>query len=521
MTQMEPRQKKLLAALLVFTLLALPVSQSHAASLFDSALELLGDWVDDRQEKRIQDNPNDPMYKAALADGLPKHWRQRIFREPVFNSEILIAEAGDTAKPVLLLVHGLGQLGMRDWIQTVPALTDFYHVILLDLPGFGASATPRGRYSPSNYAKVLAELKHRYSPNAPITVVGHSMGGAVTLCYASMYPEHIQHAILVDAAGILERAAFSKHAADFSSTVTSYPKFVARLASNTQNKSDSFIEILNRLPDPTKIITNDTVWGKTFSGRTNINAALALVEEDFSSAVFENKVKMDFISGENDDIAPLRTGYLLNKHILNSRLVVIDDAEHVPMKTHTEEFNRKLLNLLLTKTPNLQLDTPERNIQGRLDSDVANAKKPTLHCKDQFGGTYSGEYSKVIIENCNDVVLTDIVTHDINIKDSRIEFRNVSIKQENEEPDEQGFVVTARESVIVATNLNLESKNGMRLERSRMDIAGAKISVDEIAVQIEDKSRLIFSISEIQSQNYNGYMHGLYSIREGALRDRL
>ena len=89
-------------------------------------------------------------------------WIFSTYQESVFNSSILVLEAGDKKAPPLLLVHGLGVLGMQDWFGVIPELTKHYHVIAIDLPGFAPSENPEGRYSPRNYAAVLAEVVDHY-----------------------------------------------------------------------------------------------------------------------------------------------------------------------------------------------------------------------------------------------------------------------------------------------------------------------------------------------------------------------
>lgn len=94
----------------------------------------------------------------------------------MFNSSMLVLEVGDKQAPPLLLVHGLGVLGMQDWFSIIPELSKNYYIVAIDLPGFAHSQSPDGRYSPRNYAKVLAEVVDYYMTKPP-SVVGHSMGG--------------------------------------------------------------------------------------------------------------------------------------------------------------------------------------------------------------------------------------------------------------------------------------------------------------------------------------------------------
>ena len=105
---------------------------------------------------------------------LAEHWQLSYFDEPVFNSKVAVLEAGNKHNPPVILIHGLGQLGMKDWFSVIPILEKNYHVIAIDLPGFGLSAAAKGRFLPTNYAHVIATISEQYS-NEKAIVLGHSI----------------------------------------------------------------------------------------------------------------------------------------------------------------------------------------------------------------------------------------------------------------------------------------------------------------------------------------------------------
>ena len=59
----------------------------------------------------------------------------------VFGAKINYVEAGDPAKPTVVLVHGLGGT-IQNWAFTIPAMSQNYHVFALDQVGFGKSSKP-------------------------------------------------------------------------------------------------------------------------------------------------------------------------------------------------------------------------------------------------------------------------------------------------------------------------------------------------------------------------------------------
>lgn len=465
---------------------------TFSETIFDRAVKIVSSLAGDKKEKERK--KEDLTYKVSLPQDLPNHWRLNTMRESVFGGEILLAESGNTQNPTILLIHGLGSAGMRDWLNVVPTLEKEYHVVLIDLPGFASSKTPAGKYSPTNYAHVLAAVKMRVAPKKKIRVVGHSMGGAVTLRYAEHYPNHVSSVVVVDAAGILERTAFVKHSASLPDMLEYSPGKLNQIIHNTKDFGYNLIEVVNTFPDVTRFLVNDASWAKVFGNRANVNAAFALIKEDFSSALDKVTIPVGIIWGQKDGVAPLRTGKVLEHQLSNATLVVIPGAGHVPMKSHKEQFNTLLTQLL---------EKPEATPSWHQEIDE-------LVCKNEQGKTYSGRYKRIVIEGCSDVTLLNVSANLIEAQNSRITLENVNLKS-----DDLAFDI--KNSTVTATNLNIYSVRGIKTDSSRLDIAGANIVVDDSALISKDKSRVIFSVSRIDSAYVKSNVHGLFSLENEIL----
>lgn len=224
------------------------------------------------------------------------------------------------------MVNGLGQNGLRDWLPIVPELEKHYRVIMIDLPGFANSPRPKIKLSPTYYADLLHFVRPYFS-NKPISVIGHSMGDAVTLRYAQRHSADIDQIALIDAAGILQRTAFVKHSA--TDRIPVNPDFVPNAlltyAVGLQDFSNNLIEKMLHLSDPTSLLgKSEIAWGTTLQSYPNINAALSLSEEDFSAATFEQTKPVAILWGSKDLVAPPRTGQLLAANLTNSELKIIE-----------------------------------------------------------------------------------------------------------------------------------------------------------------------------------------------------
>jgi pimeloyl-ACP methyl ester carboxylesterase len=97
--------------------------------------------------------------------------------------------------PVVLL-HGLGSCG-DDWPFQIPALTPFYRVITLDLPGHGRSDLPPGHLSAAGLARAVIEVLDALEENR-VHLVGLSLGGMVALQTALDWPDRLRSLVLVN-----------------------------------------------------------------------------------------------------------------------------------------------------------------------------------------------------------------------------------------------------------------------------------------------------------------------------------
>lgn len=108
---------------------------------------------------------------------------------------------GNHDAPLLVLVHG-GQDHAHSWDWIARALRHDWHVICPDLRGHGDSAwSPDGSYSMSFYVSDLAQLVHQ-SGDGPVSIVAHSLGGAITLRYAGIFPERVRRLAAIEGLGI-------------------------------------------------------------------------------------------------------------------------------------------------------------------------------------------------------------------------------------------------------------------------------------------------------------------------------
>lgn len=420
---------------------------------------------------------------AAIEHKLPKQWRSYWLASPESGTNIFLADTGNITAPVIFMVHGLGQNGLRDWLPLVPELEKHYRVILIDLPGFANSPSPKAKLSPSRYADLLHFIKPYFS-NKPISVVGHSMGGAVALRYAQRYPEDIKQIALIDAAGILQRTAFVKHSATDRIPVNleSMPNTLLSYAIGLQDFSNNLIEKMLRLPDPTSALgKSELAWGATLQNYPNINAALSLMEEDFSSAIFEQVKPVAILWGEQDQIAPPRTGQVLHANIANSQLQLITNAAHVPMATHSQEVSAWLLQVLQSKPAMAAMQTAK-----------STTSLKNYDCNNGTGEKIRGHFARISINKCTGLLLDQVTADELVVHDSVIEIQNSHFPNAKQS-------LSIKDSVVMMTAGSIAGT--VSLDKARIDFAGVNLH-NPTPFVIKEKSRLILSVNRAGSTRY-------------------
>ena len=107
---------------------------------------------------------------------------------------------GNPDAPPLLLIHG-GRDHCRNWDWVAQALKDDYHIIAPDLRGHGDSAwMVGGGYNQIDYVYDIAQLL-RQTGMQPVTIIGHFLGGSITLQYAGLYPENVKKLVAIEGMG--------------------------------------------------------------------------------------------------------------------------------------------------------------------------------------------------------------------------------------------------------------------------------------------------------------------------------
>lgn len=216
--------------------------------------------------------------------------------------------------PPLVLIHGLsGSTGW--WRRNIPALAARYTVYAVELHGFGAN---RGRVLPlSQNAAALVELMDALElPHAH--VIGHSMGGQISLHLAAEYPQRVDGLVLVAPSGLLRKGIL---------------RMALRLPLATRYGALDF----------TPTLLSDALRA---GPRNLLTAAFALLQDDVEALLAQVCTPTLVIAGERDMLVPAEVCATIAAGIEGARYVELAGAGHNVMWDRAGGFNELVLAFL-------------------------------------------------------------------------------------------------------------------------------------------------------------------------------
>jgi len=112
------------------------------------------------------------------------------------GGEVQLVEAGPREGSPIVLIHCFS-CAIDYWDGMRPALERQHRVVAIDLRGHGGSEKPGSGYAVPEQANLVAEALEELDVSEA-TVVGHSLGGAVTVALAESAPQLVERIAIVD-----------------------------------------------------------------------------------------------------------------------------------------------------------------------------------------------------------------------------------------------------------------------------------------------------------------------------------
>ncbi|MBL8481342.1 MAG: alpha/beta hydrolase [Rhodocyclaceae bacterium] len=110
---------------------------------------------------------------------------------------------GPSGAPLIVMLHGWMD-GSASFQFLVDALAAPYRVVAPDWRGYGQSHYANASYWFPDYLADLDSLLRNLSPDAPVDIVGHSMGANVAGLYAGIRPRRVRRVVSMEGFGLGE-----------------------------------------------------------------------------------------------------------------------------------------------------------------------------------------------------------------------------------------------------------------------------------------------------------------------------
>ncbi|MGE0158463.1 MAG: alpha/beta hydrolase [Gemmatimonadales bacterium] len=233
-----------------------------------------------------------------------------------------------------LLIHGYGA-SSYSWRHWVPALGTRGHVVTVDLKGCGRAPKPAdGRYGPEHQAELIRALIERRDLRR-VTLIGHSLGGGVTLLTAldlvGRAPARLERMVIVAGAAYDQRMPPFVRLADF-------PR-LSTMAFNAVGAERVVRVVLEQIVHDPGRVEEDQVRGyaaplaSSDAVRCLIASAQQIRPDDLDAIVARYPaldVPALLLWGRHDRVVPLAVGERLARDLPRARLVVLERCGHLP-----------------------------------------------------------------------------------------------------------------------------------------------------------------------------------------------
>jgi pimeloyl-ACP methyl ester carboxylesterase len=281
---------------------------------------------------------------AGRSRWLDVDWSRHRRWVEIDGRQVNVVELG--SGPPLVFVHGLGG-SWTNWLENICAFADDHRVVALDLPGFGASDSPREKVTIPGYSAVLDALCQRLGI-AGAAFAGSSMGGLVCADLALRTPERVERLCLTSAAGLsiqklgLEHvlraiAPLERVIAFYGGLVAARAPLIARRRGLRKLALALFVAHPERLPPP---LVAELIAG---AGRPGLLPGLrALSEYPIRERLGEIACPTLIVWGERDRLVPVADASEFERRIPDARKVIYPDTGHLPMLERPACFNEDL-----------------------------------------------------------------------------------------------------------------------------------------------------------------------------------
>jgi pimeloyl-ACP methyl ester carboxylesterase len=241
----------------------------------------------------------------------------------------------------LLLLHGFGA-DKDNWNRLAKHLTPKFHVVAIDVPGFGMSSRPETEsYTIRDQALRLDPIVAALGLDS-FHLAGNSMGGAIAGRYAAEFPDKVRTLALVNTGGIANCPKKSELRKQLEEGKNSL------LLETPEDFEKMLAFVFVRppwIPGPVKAhLARQAIERRSFNEKVfrQIHAEGSDLEPELSRI----RARTLILWGDQDRLIDVSCTEVLEKGLADSTTVILKDCGHAPMIERPEETARLYLGFL-------------------------------------------------------------------------------------------------------------------------------------------------------------------------------
>jgi pimeloyl-ACP methyl ester carboxylesterase len=237
-----------------------------------------------------------------------------------------------SGKP-LVLIHGY-PLDHTIWNEILPLMENDFDIILPDLRGFGQSTIVESQYKIVDMAEDIAGLLDQLGIEKS-AIVGHSMGGYVSLAFARAHPKRVAGLGLVASQAPADPPDRKKGRYEAADEI---------MKTGVQPVAEGMSAKLS--PDEqVQAIVRGLIAAQHPVGLAG--ALKAMAERDDSSSILSNfQFPVVVIHGDADELIPVQRAQEAKAEISQAILMELPGVGHMPMLENPQATAAALKNLL-------------------------------------------------------------------------------------------------------------------------------------------------------------------------------
>ncbi|MDJ0756696.1 MAG: alpha/beta fold hydrolase [Ardenticatenaceae bacterium] len=267
------------------------------------------------------------------------------------DQAVHVEESGNPNRQIALLIHGWSSSSYA-LSPLMEMLSKRFRCMAVDLPGYGKSPKFAGKTTIPAYADLLAGLIEQVA-EGPVVLIGHSMGGMISLTLTERYPMLVDRTVLICPT---ITGKLSNYINLFVSPITAAERFkVGQIISGWV--SNAVVGITDRIMRPASFAQRTVITEDEYvrlrsdarqpnQGTVRAECYRAMRENDLSGRLGNIETPSLVIWGAEDNTVPLRDSGVVADEWPEAELRILPKAGHWPHFERPDATKRLIASFL-------------------------------------------------------------------------------------------------------------------------------------------------------------------------------